>query len=114
MTKTPEAVSWEAMASRTASLGRARAVLDAVSTWPSRPTTKAASIPRRVRRLSRADWMVAASWVATAARKPKSRASTFAPLSSSRERRAQMRSKTMPLTASSSRTMRSALRATAA
>ncbi len=78
-------------------------------TLPSSPTTTARSASARWLRFCKADWVVAASLVATAARKPKSCASSTAELCSWLVRSCQMRSKTTPLASSSWRTARSAL-----
>ena len=76
-------------------------------TLPSMPTMNAVLRPSRDLRLSSADKAVPGSPVATAARKPKSRASSPAALLSSRVRSSSRRSKTVLLATSSSRTWRS-------
>ncbi len=70
---------------------------------------KATSAPSRARRLPSAERMVAASRLATASRKPKSRDSRAAPSSSPWDLRAQMRLNTVEEAVSSPRTARSAL-----
>jgi hypothetical protein len=76
----------------------------APTTVPSSSTTIASDTPARARRLMRADSIVGLSPLATAARKPKSRASTSAAPASDCWRSVHSRSYTAPLADSSAST----------